>query len=69
MQMQPVQSSNIAAIGYDPATSDLLVEFHNGSTYRYYGVPANVFDDLQNAGSVGRYFMASIRNSYKFTEE
>ena len=34
-ELTPVESSNIKAVGYDDATEELTVEFHNGSQYRY----------------------------------
>lgn len=64
MQMIPVESSNISAIGYDPATQELQVEFKNGTTYSYSGVPQSQYDALLSAQSVGRYFMANIRAAY-----
>ena len=62
--MQSVQSSNIRAIGHDG--SMLRVEFSNGSTYDYEGVPSRVFDDLVSADSVGRYFAQNIKGVYGY---
>jgi hypothetical protein len=39
MNRQRVESSNIAAIGYESASATLEVEFMNGTLYEYYGVP------------------------------
>ncbi len=44
--MCPVDSSNIAAVGYDPAQQVLQVDFHHGSRYRYQSVPSYVFDEF-----------------------
>ena len=65
MDRQPVTSSNIKAIGYDPSTQTLEVEFSNGGVYRYTDVPAQVHADLMAAESVGRYFAANVRNAFK----
>ncbi len=62
--MRRVSSSNIAAVGYDPDTSKLVVEFHNGSTYEYENVPEDEFDSLVRSSSVGSYFQNNIRNSF-----
>ena len=67
MQMTSVDSSNISAIGYDPATQELQVEFKNGTTYSYQGVTEGQYQELLNAPSVGRYFMANIRGTYPGT--
>jgi len=52
-KMNPVQSSNVHSVGYDPDTRTAHVRFHNGRTYAYDGVSQDDFDDLQNASSVG----------------
>ena len=42
------------------------IAFHNGSIYRYFGVPPHVHQALLGASSKGRYFNASIRSSFRF---
>ena len=65
MNRVPVSSSNIASVGYD-ATSQLLeVEFKNGATYQYFDVPRWAYDEMLSAGSVGKYFNANIRDSFR----
>lgn len=66
MTMQPVSSSNLAAVGYDPETQTLAVEFRSGGTYEYYDVPQQVFDGLLSAASHGQYFQSNIRGSYRY---
>jgi hypothetical protein len=39
MERTPVSSSNLVAVGYDPGSYTLEVEFHSGSIYQYSGVP------------------------------
>lgn len=67
MQMQSVNSSNVAAVGYDEDSQTLQVEFNNGSTYQYFDVPKNVFEGLISAGSVGSYLNAHIKGSFRFS--
>lgn len=64
MEKTPVQSSNLAAIGYDSATETLEVEFLNGSTYEYRNVSQSVYDGLMSASSYGSYFNHEIKNTY-----
>lgn len=64
--MIEVESSNIAAVGYEDDTSTLVVRFNSGSEYRYYGVAKEVFDELLNAPSKGRYFNQNIRGIYDY---
>lgn len=62
MQMQPVSSSNIEAIGYESGT--LHVRFKGGATYAYSGVPFGIWEDFRDSVSKGSYFAAYIKNQY-----
>ncbi len=64
--MQPVNSSNIASIGYDPDNKKLTVEFRNGSMYEYENVPEDEYQELMGAGSIGSYFASNIKNSFTY---
>ena len=65
--LTPVESSQIAGIGHDPATSTLAVQFKKkagpGSIYYYSNVPAQVFADFIGAESKGKYFGANIKSN------
>jgi kynureninase len=65
MDMKPVKSSNIAAVGYDDGSQTMHVEFANGNTYKYLGVEPGAHEAFVNADSVGNHFFRQIRNSYK----
>ena len=67
MQKYSVASSNIAAIGYDPATETLEVEFLSGSVYQYYNVQENMYDQLMREGSKGRFLNTYIKNAYPYS--
>ena len=56
--MHPVKSSNVEAIGHDGTA--LHVKFKNGGEYRYAGVPAQTFNKLKAADSVGKYLREHI---------
>lgn len=64
MQRQPVKSSQIRSVGYDPAEQVLEIEFHSGGVYRYFAVPAAVHTALLRARSRGKYFEAQIKGAY-----
>jgi len=64
MQMIPVSSSNLCAVGYDGAKQTLVIRFHHGGTYSYFGVPQNVFDGLLSSGSKGSYHANYIKNTF-----
>jgi len=61
IEMIPVSSSNVQAIGYDEANQLLYVRFNNNSLYCYQGVPLAEFDGLQSASSKGSYLNVNIK--------
>lgn len=60
----PVESSNLAAYRYDRETQHLDIRFKKGIIYRYFKVPVEVVENLQNAESVGRFFAARIKQVF-----
>jgi hypothetical protein len=60
-EMTPVQSSNLAAVGYDAASQELTIEFQNGQTYIYDGVDEATYRALMSAPSLGSFFYRNIR--------
>ena len=71
MELTPVSSSQISAIGYDPETLKMQVQFIGkgnsaGSIYEYSGVEQGVYDALMSAESVGRTFAASVKWAYPY---
>jgi len=63
MEMFPVQSSNLAAVGYDLDTATLVVQFLNGTAYQYSGVPEHEFAGLMGSASKGTYFNQNIKRA------
>lgn len=66
--MIPVSSSNLSAVGYDPATETLTIAFNDGGLYEYYNVPQRIYEGLMNSPSKGQYFHRFIRDSYYTTK-
>jgi hypothetical protein len=66
MTMEPVESGAIKALGYDPETQTLHVEFKNGGRYEYSGVPAHKHAALMDSDSKGQHFMRHIRYDHEF---
>lgn len=64
MKMNPVQSSNIAAVGYDDDSKTLAVEFKNGGIYHYSDVSPETRKALLAADSIGKYLMLNIKGVY-----
>lgn len=65
MQMIPVRSSAIEAVGYDPDTRRMRISFKQGRTYDFCGVPPDVYQGLMSAGSIGSYYDRIIRDRYQ----
>lgn len=63
--LNPVQSSNVAAVGYDPVSQTLAVKFKGGKTYHYAEVPQAVHHELQEAESVGRFIGARVVGKFQ----
>ena len=81
MELKPVQSSQIAALGYDAGTQTLAVRFHPtaaqkkegkpGSTYAYRNVAPGDATRLREAESIGSHFIKFIKadpKSFPFTK-
>lgn len=68
MTLTPVVSSNVAAVGHDPATSTLHVRFKSGKTYAYHGVPAEKHQALLSAASIGVHLNKFIKPGHRVTE-
>jgi hypothetical protein len=56
-----VTSSAIARLAYDRLRSTLRVQFRDGTTYQYMGVPLWVYEDLMQAESKGAQFNRCVR--------
>lgn len=65
MELIPVESSNIAAVGYDGSEQIIFIRFKGKEKiYEHHGVPAKVFNELINAQSVGSYYARNIKKQY-----
>ncbi|HMO65110.1 MAG TPA: KTSC domain-containing protein [Verrucomicrobiota bacterium] len=64
MPLIPVNSSNLAAVGYDDFAAILRIRFRNGGIYDYFDVPYSVYLGLMYAPSKGRFHERRIRWAY-----
>lgn len=67
MNMIPVDSNNLAAVGYDQSSQTLVIQFHSG-TYKYTSVPKHIYDGLMSSSSKGKYHHANIKNDYRYVK-
>jgi len=69
VELTPVESSSLHAVGYDKDAQDLHVQFRPGeATYVYHQVPPETHAELMAAESKGKHFAARIRGAYKHTK-
>ncbi len=64
VEMKPVKSSNIAAIGYDAPSKTMHVQFSSGASYAYDGVEPDIHAAFAGADSVGSHFAKHIRPKF-----
>ena len=64
MRRQPVSSSALRSVGYDPQAQTLEVEFVSGEVYHYVGVELIVYKALMRADSMGRFVNERIKPRY-----
>ncbi len=68
MQRIPVQSSEIALVGYDSRKELLEIVFRRGGVYRYRGVPETVHQELLKSESLGTYFSENIKETFHYVK-
>ena len=64
MKRVEVDSSMIAAVGYDAASGEMEAVFHNGQVWRYQEVPEETYTELLAADSKGRYMRHAVIGIY-----
>lgn len=53
MEMQPVSSGHIEAMGYEESNETMVVRFKGGAEYAYSNVSFSQYESIKEAGSVG----------------
>jgi len=59
-------SSSVKAIGYDAVSNVLMVEFIQGKQYVYMNVPPELWDEMQQAPSVGKFIAQRVKYIYEY---
>ena len=65
-QLKPVESSALAAIGYEADSRTLFVRFRAGGLYAYLHVPEAVARDFEAAPSKGAFFRERIDPVFRY---
>lgn len=61
MERKPVESSHFVAVGYEPTSRKMHIEFKNGAVYEYAGVPEQFHKTLMEADSQGTFFHKNVK--------
>jgi hypothetical protein len=65
MNMTPVQSSMIQAVGYNVLDNVLFIQFKNRKVISYLGVTSEEYEDLMAAESIGKHYNKFIKGRYE----
>ena len=65
MDMIRVNSSALIAVGYRSETGQMRIQFQQGRSYDFVGVPLHIYDGLMRATSKGAYYNDHIRDRYQ----
>lgn len=68
IQLEPVVSSNIKAIGFDSETGTLRVAFIGGGTYDATGANQEDFDTFKLAKSKGVHFNKVLKKAFAWSK-
>lgn len=65
IQLIPVASTGVVAIGYFPETKHLLVQFNVGFTMVYEQVPLYMYRELMSSHDKRRYIRKYLDNRFR----
>ena len=66
MTWMAVESKMFTAVACDEADRSLYLRFASGDVYRYFEVPGEVCQAFLDADSKGRFFLAHIRDRFRY---
>lgn len=66
MTWQPIESKLLSSAAHDAEHSILYLRFRSGDVYRYFEFSPEQYRQLLAAESRGRYFLANIRNQFRY---
>lgn len=66
IDLYPVESSVIAAAGFDPQQRIMVVLYNTGRAYEYHAVPPEVFQGLMESRSKGRYLNDKVLGTFPY---
>jgi hypothetical protein len=67
-ELLTVKSSAIKTVWYQFSSENFVVDFQNGSSYKYQHVPYSIFEGFKMAESKGRFINAHVKPRFNFTK-
>jgi hypothetical protein len=64
MEMKPINSGKLRAIGYDPRARILQVKFDTGDTLQYSGVGEDLWRRLSSSGAAWSFYRDNIEEEF-----
>ncbi len=61
-----LDSKMLASVAYDADKYVLYLRFRTGEVYRYFDFSGRDYQELLNAESRGKYFLAHIRDQFRY---
>jgi len=68
MPRMELSSTALQTAAYQDQGALLELEFRSGAIYRYFGVPAQTYQELLGAESKGTYFRCHIRDRFPYAQ-
>ena len=66
MTWLPVESKMFISVAYESEKQILYLRFRSGDVYRYFEFPPAKYQAFLDAESRGRFFLAHIRDHFRF---
>jgi hypothetical protein len=66
VEWKAVESTLFTSAAYRADARQLYLRLRDGSIYRYFDFPAEMYKALLDAESRGRYFVRHIRNAFRY---
>lgn len=66
MTWLPLESKMFTSVSYDRETRILYLRFRSGDVYRYFDLNVTDYQTFLEAESHGRYFLAHIRDHFRY---
>jgi KTSC domain len=66
MTWVPLESEMLVSVAYVAEKQILYLRFRTGDVYRYFGFAASDYQSFLRAESKGRFFLANIRNRFRY---